>query len=132
MRCSRCGACCENTEMLLCRADIRRLENKGYERKDFVYFDREGLARLKNKNGYCFFYDADKKKCKVYRSRPLGCRLYPVVYSDEEAKAVADDFCPMENTVSKVEIEKKGRKLVKLIRVIEREAKQRLNHSHFT
>jgi len=35
MLCSHCGRCCEKTEMLLSRADVKRLETLGYSRKEF-------------------------------------------------------------------------------------------------
>ncbi|RJS79168.1 YkgJ family cysteine cluster protein [Candidatus Bathyarchaeota archaeon] len=125
MHCSHCGKCCENTEMPLSEADIKRLERIGYPRRTFVRYDEEGYARLLNKDGYCVFFDKENKKCKVYKFRPLGCRLYPVIYSDEEG-IVVDDICPMRDTVSKIEIERKGKLLIKLLKILDREAEQRL------
>jgi len=52
--------------------------------------------------------------------RPLGCRLYPVVYV--EGKGVAlDELCPMRHTVSRGEFRRKARILKKLLEKIERE-----------
>jgi len=33
MRCSKCGKCCERTEMLLLKEDIGRLESVGFSRE---------------------------------------------------------------------------------------------------
>ncbi|MFQ6080555.1 MAG: YkgJ family cysteine cluster protein [Candidatus Bathyarchaeia archaeon] len=33
MRCSNCGKCCERTEMLLSKEDIKRLERAGFSQK---------------------------------------------------------------------------------------------------
>jgi Fe-S-cluster containining protein len=124
MRCSRCGICCEKTEMLLSGADIQLLEKAGYARENFVRCDRRGFARLRNHMGYCFFYDAERNRCKVYRHRPLGCRFYPIIFSEEEG-IIVDDLCPTKNTVTHRELERKGRKLVKLLQEIDSERKKR-------
>jgi hypothetical protein len=111
--------------MLLSEADARLLEREGHSRNDFVLVNRQSFAHLKNQRGHCFFYDIDKKRCRAYKSRPLGCRIYPVVYSEDEARVLVDDLCPMGNTVSDIEIERKGKKLVRLLRRIDKEAAQR-------
>jgi Fe-S-cluster containining protein len=123
MRCSRCGICCEKTEMLLSTADIRLLEEAGHNSKKFVCFNRRGLAQLRNRRGYCVFYDAEKHFCSVHRYRPLGCRIYPVIYSEEEG-VIVDDLCPMMNTVSAAEVKRKAKRLMKLLHAIDREAEK--------
>lgn len=75
MRCVRCGICCQETEMLLCAADITRLEKKGYSKESFVRFDKEGYALLRNRQGFCAFYNTKDRKCDVYADRPAGCRV---------------------------------------------------------
>lgn len=124
MRCSHCGICCEKTEMMLSEADIARLERLGYERPTFVRYDGHGFARLKNRQGFCVFYDVAKHRCRIYKHRPLGCQLYPVVYGEQ---ALVDDLCPMRNTASKAEIRRKGRKVIKLLQAIDNEAAARRN-----
>ena len=111
--------------MLLSEEDIRRLEKLGCNKEDFVQLNWEGFAQLKNKEKHCVFYDVDGKRCKAYRSRPLGCRIYPVVFCEEEDAAVVDDLCPMWNTVSERRLKSKGKKLVGLLRVIDAEAEKR-------
>ena len=124
MRCLRCGACCKETEMLLAIADIKRLEMKGYSKKFFVHFDSEGYAKLRNHQGLCVFYDAEKQRCKVYEKRPLGCRLYPVIY-DETNGIVVDNLCQAGDNLNEKEMEKKGKKVVKLLEKIDAEAARR-------
>ncbi len=124
MRCLRCGACCRETEMLLANADIERLERKGYSKEFFVRFDRTGYAKLRNRLGHCVFYDTEKQRCKVYRERPLGCRLYPVIY-DEAEGIVADSICPARGNWNEKRIERKGKKVIKLLEKIDAEAKRR-------
>lgn len=121
MRCSHCGVCCEKTEMLLSRADIRLLERTGHERDEFVRFNRQGFAQLRNSRGHCVFYQFEKRRCRVYRYRPLGCRIYPVIYSEEDG-VIVDDLCPQDGTVSKKEIDSKTDKLRKLLQRIDDEA----------
>ena len=59
MRCSHCGICCTETEMLLSNEDIKRLEKRGFHKKYFVKIFKDGYAQLKNRNGYCVFYDSE-------------------------------------------------------------------------
>ena len=100
----------------------------GYKGESFVRYDRHGYAMLRNRGGHCVFYDVERRWCKIYESRPLGCHVYPVVYTEENV-AVVDELCPMCRTVSKMELRKKGEKVGELLRRIELEAasrKQRL------
>jgi len=127
MRCSHCGKCCEKTEMLLSRVDIELLERAGYTGENFVRYDRQGFARLRNRKGYCVFYDVERRRCKVYRHRPLGCRIYPIIYSEEE-RIIVDYLCPVKNTISNNEIKRKGKNLIKLLQRIDNEAKIRFLH----
>jgi Fe-S-cluster containining protein len=124
MRCSHCGVCCEKTEMLLSNTDIERLERLGHDSQKFVRYDRHGFSRLKNRRGLCVFYDAEECRCKIYKHRPLGCRIYPVIYSEQEG-IVVDDLCPMRNTVSKIELRRRGRKVIELLQRIDNEAHAR-------
>ena len=124
MDCSRCGVCCEKTGMLLSNADIERLERIGFAREKFVRFDRHVFVRLRNHHGFCVFYDVERCRCRVYRHRPLGCRVYPVIFSEREG-VIVDDLCPMGSTVSKVELDRKGKRLMRLLQRIDAEAVNR-------
>ena len=124
MRCSNCGVCCTETEMLLSKKDIKRLEDKGYSRKHFVKYDKQGYAQLKNLEGYCIFYDLIKHECRVYADRPSGCRVYPVIL-DEENGIVLDGICESRNTISEQEKSLKGRRVIKLLEEIDIEAIKR-------
>lgn len=124
MRCLRCGICCKETEMLLSEKDIKQLEKKGYIREFFVRFDNEGYAILRNQGGYCVFYNKKNGKCKVRSSRPLGCRIYPVIY-DETKGVTIDTICPNRTTMTKKQKAKRGQKVIKLLKIIDDEAEQR-------
>jgi Fe-S-cluster containining protein len=106
--------------MMLSNADVERLEKMGYNRQEFVRYDRHGFVRLKNRRGFCVFYDVERCRCRVYKHRPLGCRVYPVIFSEQEG-IIVDDLCPMKNTVSKIELERKGKKLIELLQKIDAE-----------
>jgi len=121
MECSCCGVCCEKTEMMLSNADVKRLEGMGYERQKFARQDRYGFIRLRNRRGFCVFYDVEKCCCGIYRHRPLGCRIYPVIFSEQEG-IVLDPLCPMKSTVSKIELRGKGKRLMGLLQRIDTEA----------
>lgn len=124
MRCLRCGVCCRETEMLLSAKDIERLERKGYDRAFFMRFDSEGYATLRNHRGYCVFYDAGKRRCKVRAHRPLGCRIYPVIY-DEDKGLTVDSICPSSGSVTEKQKAKRGEKVLKLLKTIDAEAERR-------
>jgi len=113
--------------MLLSRVDIELLERAGYAGENFVRYDRHGFARLRNRKGYCVFYDVERRRCKVYRHRPLGCRIYPIIYSKEE-RIIVDYLCPVKNTISNNELKRKGKNLMKLLQRIDDEAKTRFLH----
>lgn len=110
--------------MLLSNADVKRLERAGNRRAEFVRVDRQGLAKLRNRNGYCVFYEAEKHRCRVYGVRPLGCRIYPVLFSEEEG-VVVDDLCPLAVEVSGEEVASCAGKLRNLLGRVDREAAER-------
>lgn len=124
MYCSRCGLCCEETEMLLSNADIRRLERMGHKRQKFVLYDSHGFARLRNRHGFCVFYSISEHRCKIYENRPEGCRIYPIAYSEQEG-IVVDHLCPMRDTVSSMELRRKGEKVMVLLHTIDSETASR-------
>lgn len=124
MDCSNCGICCTETEMLLCKKDIKRLEKKGFCQKQFVNFDKNGYALLKNRGGYCIFYDLKNRKCSIYEDRPSGCRVYPVIL-DEETGIILDDICQSRNTITLEEKRIKGKKVIRLLEIIDAEASER-------
>ena len=124
MQCSRCGVCCEKTEMLLSEADMARLKKAGYDPKGFMHVNCDGFVRLRNRGGYCVFYDCAGRHCRVYGLRPLGCRIYPVIYCEDEG-VVVDNLCPMSWTVSRTQIKAETPKLLRLLRRIDSEAETR-------
>jgi Fe-S-cluster containining protein len=107
--------------MLLSKKDIKRLEDRGYSQNQFVNFDTRGYATLKNRDGYCIFYDLTKRQCSEYENRPSGCRGYPVIV-DEEKGIVLDTICESRSTISDQEKHVKGKRVVHLLEVIDAEA----------
>ena len=124
MRCSNCGVCCTETEMLLSERDVTRLVKKGFSKNYFVKYDKQGYFQLKNREGYCVFYDPKKRQCNVYADRPSGCRVYPVIL-DEEKGIVLDDICDSRNTITEREKKIKGKKVIRLLERIDSEAANR-------
>jgi hypothetical protein len=86
-----CVKCCIETRMPLSRSDIERISRQGYRFKDFV-LKRKRERFLRNSKGRCVFLGEDS--CKIYSFRPEGCRLYPLVYNENNGKAVVHDLCP--------------------------------------
>ena len=104
--------------------DVKRLEKKGYNSLEFSELGEDGIFRLRNLNGFCFFFDRQLNRCKEYSSRPSGCRIYPVNISPE-GEIIVDDLCPAGSSLSAMEIESKGKRLIKLLAVIDSEADDR-------
>ncbi len=111
--------------MELSSEDVERLMAVGYSTKEFVIV-RGGVPRLRNVDGWCYFYSRADKKCRVYEKRPLGCRVYPVVYVEGEGFAI-DELCPMGYTVSEKELKRKMQTLKKLLEKIDKEREMRLS-----
>jgi Fe-S-cluster containining protein len=109
---------------MLSNADVERLEKAGYTRQKFMRYDKHGFARLRNYHGFCVFYGVEKCRCLIYERRPLGCRIYPVIYSEQEG-IVVDGLCPMKNTVSEMELKRKGKKVLELLQRMDNEATSR-------
>jgi Fe-S-cluster containining protein len=116
------------TEMLLSAEDIAQLEKRGYKKEFFVRIDKAGYAVLRNRQGRCVFFDAEKRRCNVYAGRPSGCRVYPVIF-DEDKGVVADTVCQARGTVTEKEKARKGKKVLKLLKLLDREAEQRSSGS---
>jgi len=110
--------------MLLSETDIEKLEKTGNRSKHFMRLDGQGYVKLRNRLGHCVFYDLKLKRCRVYSFRPLGCQVYPVIYSVEDG-VIIDGLCPMSNSVSGKEFQRKGKTVVKLLETIDGEAAKR-------
>jgi Fe-S-cluster containining protein len=124
MRCARCGRCCVDTMMELSEEDILRLSGLGHRRQDFCIVGADGIARLRNIKGRCFFLSQDGDVCIVYAQRPLGCDIYPV-NCDQHGHVFVDDFCRAKSTVTEDELLAKGEMLRRHIAIIDKEVEGR-------
>jgi len=77
--------------MIVSNEDINRIEQCGYKKKDFVII-KNGWKQLKNKNHRCVFHDGTK--CIIYKNRPVGCQLYPVIFDMDTKEPILDKDCP--------------------------------------
>ena len=87
----KCVECCLETRMPLSNFDLKRILKLGHEREYFAVKAKKEW-RLKNNSGRCVFLS--EEGCRIYRHRPEGCRLYPLVYDENLREAVVDPFCP--------------------------------------
>jgi len=102
--------------------DIKRLEKKGFRPEEFTV-QNDGVTQLRNVKGYCYFYNRADKKCQIYKDKPIGCCIYPVVYLVNEGMIV-DELCPMGQTISKHELMTKAKKLDNLLKKLDHENHQ--------
>jgi len=84
--------------MILDEDDIKRIERLGYRREEFTVFEY-GFYRLRNIDGHCIFLDISSGKCKIYKYRPIGCGIYPVIY-DPKKGFILDKLCPAIGSIS--------------------------------
>ncbi|MCU7787420.1 YkgJ family cysteine cluster protein [Pyrobaculum sp. 3827-6] len=111
-RCIKCGICCVGTEMELLAEDIERITSAGYRLEDFAV-EKDGVYRLRNVDGHCYFYDPASRSCKIYDIRPIGCRIYPLIFDGE--KVDVDRTCPTWHTVPRREVERLAPYVVKFL-----------------
>ncbi len=116
-KCIKCGKCCWNTEMPLTRDDLKRITSLGYKITEFAVYNGQ-YWQLKNINGHCFFLNPETNECTIYPNRPLGCRIYPIIYI-EGVGAAPDPECPMSHTVAREDIERVKPILLKIVMEIE-------------
>jgi hypothetical protein len=107
--------------MPLSNRDIERISGLGFDTNFFVT-ELDGWLQLKNHDGRCVFHNG--KICSIYKDRPEGCRLYPIIYDKDKNCAIFDEDCPhrnkfqmsksiikqLNNTVSRLECERAERK----------------------
>ena len=105
--------------MEVSQKDITRLQKQGHIPKDFCFRSSNGIYYLKNRVGYCYFFDPVKKECKEYANRPDGCRYYPILYDvHSETLLIDDTICPMAHTVTTKELEGKAPLIKKTVKEI--------------
>ena len=100
--------------MLLTNEDIIRIEAEGYSKIDFCLpkKETEGVNQLKNVKGRCYFL-TEKGKCSIYDKRPMGCRVYPLVFELSENDVIIDDDCREVHWFAKQQYSKKQITFVK-------------------
>jgi len=87
-----CLRCCTDTNMVLTKQDVDMIHALGYP-VDFFTSEQDGWIRLKNSDHHCVFHTGDS--CSIYEKRPVGCRLYPIVYNNDEKRVLLDTDCPL-------------------------------------
>ncbi len=71
---------------------MQRLVGLGFKEGSFAV-ESDGFKMLRNSsNGRCVFHDG--KQCAIYSNRPVGCRLYPIIFDEDLNHAVKDGLCP--------------------------------------
>lgn len=87
----KCIKCCIQTSMILSSMDIERIKQQGYN-IDYFVEKKKGWLQLKNKQGKCVFHNGEI--CLIYKNRPEGCKIYPLIYDKDYQIAILDEECP--------------------------------------
>ena len=97
-----CSMCCRETVMPITATEASKLSRRtGLSEEQFCSVDETGVRRLLNnqETKACVFLATTSSLptapgvCSVYDSRPLGCRMYPVILDNDDS-AILDDLCP--------------------------------------
>lgn len=102
-----CGKCCYELEIPIRNEDIVRIKELGYNAWEFVDYNKSFYrgdkflsyaVKKRPFDGSCVFLDSETMRCKIYKHRPLACRLYPFVFvkhgNKMEIYVKEDPFCP--------------------------------------
>jgi dCTP deaminase len=114
-----CHECCVDTGMPLTEEDVDRLAGLDHRRDAFSRVGEDGFTFLNNVDGRCYFLDP-AGKCSEYQSRPEGCRLYPLILSEEMSDFLLDPLCPHRDGVSANEAHRRV-----LLQLLDRLARER-------
>lgn len=79
-KCNNCGECC--------KVEIRWQTITDEEWEQYQSTGKNG--------GYCFYYQRDKKRCRIYAHRPHICFTYPE--NEGQAKTCEDEPYKFETT----------------------------------
>ena len=109
--CNGCGICCQGElnglieRPFLTPHDIENIvQETGLQESDFVdnlSFPESNIKVLRTKQigSGCMFFDDETRRCKIYYSRPLDCRLFPLDMAKEDDKyylILYTDVCPVD------------------------------------
>ena len=78
--------------MLLLKEDVERIVGLGFEEKFFASKSKGFMVLKNSRAGRCVFHNGTQ--CTIYENRPKGCKLYPIIFSEDSMSAVKDDLCP--------------------------------------
>lgn len=98
-QCQMCGTCCQHKEdVTIYISDMERWAEDGIIYQvlgDLQIYAEFGVPsiQLKEEKGVCVMYDPEDKKCRIYESRPLTCRAYPLGYDGQHYR-VKNKECP--------------------------------------
>jgi Fe-S-cluster containining protein len=104
--------------------DMRRLKEAGFQSDEVAEKGSDGIWRLRNVDGHCVFLEPKGRKCSVYLVRPLGCYIYPVNLSPDDA-IIVDAICPAGDSLTVEERKKKGALLRSHLREIDSQARRK-------
>jgi Fe-S-cluster containining protein len=95
--CQRCGRCCER-DIKIYLDDIERWAKDVTINQIFPHLtvSDESMAmslHLEREDGKCKMYDPASKECKIYNTRPIVCRAYPLMH-DGSGFLLRDEECP--------------------------------------
>lgn len=100
--CQRCGECCRGESTVsLSDTEIQKIAQfLGLSIEDFfknfIVLKGEKRKEMKIKDGYCIFFDQEKKLCKIHPVKPNKCKEWPftpIIFKDIENFQIIQKFC---------------------------------------
>lgn len=102
-----CGKCCTDPKLapVLLVSEEKRFKPDEVDIIGSPVIQGHALAELrviKKVDGHCFFYDPEKRTCKIHARRPFECRLYPLMldFTNGPSFKLDPSRCPKLSTLA--------------------------------
>ncbi len=101
-QCKRCGACCRGESTVsLSDEEIQRMAlflGLSLEEvlQKYIVIKGEKRKEMRTLEGYCIFFDKEKRLCRIHPVKPERCKEWPfppIIFKDRENFQIIQSFC---------------------------------------
>lgn len=101
-QCKRCGFCCQGESTVsLSEEEVLRIADflhisKDVFLKNYAKIVCKGRIEMKTVNGFCIFFDQEKRLCRIHPVKPDRCKEWPfprAIFTDEENFHIIKNSC---------------------------------------